>query len=121
MKRVMLALLVVAFVNSPAARAEYIGTISSQAGYTLEVVASASVNVSITILSVVRGRIEVDDVFTSNGNVPPFHIAISRSAERGILLIDTQNGLATIRITGNGGLHEVTANLEARIVFDITP
>ena len=119
MKKVMLAVLVVAFVQSPAAEAEYLGTISDQTGYTFEISASASVTTSVTFLSVVRGRLEVDDVMTVNGNLPPIPITISRSAERGILLIETRDGSALIRING-GVLQEFSANPDVRIVFDVT-
>ncbi len=64
MKKVILAVLVVAFVVSTAAEAAYIGTISRQGGYTIEIVAGANVTTSVTFLSVVRGRLEVDDVMT---------------------------------------------------------
>jgi hypothetical protein len=103
MKKVMLAVLVVPFVQSPASEAAYASTISRQAGYTLEIVASAGVTTSVTFLSVVRGRLEVDNVVTRSGNLEPMLITISRSAERGILLVDTQGGSALIRI--NGDIH----------------
>jgi hypothetical protein len=119
MKKVMLAVLVAAFVQSPAAEAAYAGTISRQTGYTFEIVTGGSVTTTVTFLSVVRGRLEVDDVITDNGSLPPIPIAISRSAERGILLIDTRGGSALIRI--NDGIpREFNADPEVRIVFDIT-
>jgi hypothetical protein len=118
-EKLMLAVLVAALVQSPAAVAAYIGTISGQTGYTVEISAGASVTTSVTFLSVVRGRLEVDDVMTVNGNLPPIPITISRSAERGILLMDTQGGSALIRING-GVLQEFSANPDVRIVFDVT-
>jgi hypothetical protein len=118
MKKMMLALVVLALVRPPIAEAAYIGTISRQTGYTFEIAAASTVTTSVTFQSVVRGRLEVDNMITVTGNLPQIHVAISRAAERGILLIDTQGGVALIRI--NGVSQEIGANPEARAVFDIT-
>lgn len=118
LKRVILTVVVIASVQPPVAEAAYIGTISRQTGYTLEIVAAAGIKTSITFLSVVKGRLEVDHTITVTGNHHPVLVTVSRVAERGILLIDTQNGSSLVKI--NGGVpQEVTANPEARAVFDI--
>ena len=118
-KQGMLVLLVVMSSLPPVAHAEYLGTIDRQQGYTFEIVTGASVTTSITFISVVKGQLKVDNVVSANGSVPPQVVTISRSAERGILLIDTRGGSSLIRINSNGS-HEFNADPGNRIVFDIT-
>lgn len=83
--------------------------------------ANNSVTTSVTFLSVDTGRLIVDGVMTVTGSLLRVNITISKSAERGILMVDTQGGSALFTITDEGGLpQEVQANPEVRVVFDIT-
>jgi hypothetical protein len=59
-----------------------------------------------------------DDMITVRGNQPPRQIAISRQAERIILLVDPRGGSALIRVNG-GVFQEVFPDPEARVVADI--
>ena len=118
LKKMMIVVVVIACMQPPTAEAAYLGAVSRQTGYTFEVAAVSTVTTSVTFLSVVRGRLEVDSTITVAGNFPTSRIAISRSAERVILLADTQGGIALVRINGVAG--EVGVNPEARIVFDVT-
>ena len=61
-----------------------------------------------------------DDMITVRGNLLPRQIAISRQAERIILLVDTRGGSALIRVNG-GVFQEVFADPEARVVADVVP
>jgi hypothetical protein len=120
LKKVFLGLLLAAFVRPPVAEAAYLGTINRQGGYTFEMTTGASVTWSATFLSVVRGRLEVTNMISGNGNLPPITVPISRSAERGIVLVDTLGGSALVRINDGGSLSEFSANPDIRIVFDLT-
>jgi hypothetical protein len=120
MKKLMLALITAAFLHSPAAKAAYIGTFTAGSFYSLEISALSNVTTAVTFMSVVRGRLQIDDVITVNGNLPPTSIPVPAHADRVILLADTRGGSALIRV--NGGVpQEVSANPEARIVADVVP
>ena len=58
--------------------------------------------------------------YCEGGNLLPRQIAISRQAERIILLVDARGGSALIRVNG-GVFQEVFADPEARVVADIVP
>jgi hypothetical protein len=118
MKNLMFALVTAALLHVPSAKAVYVGTFTAGGFYSFEVVATSAVDTAVTFMSVVRGRLQVDDMIAFNGNLSPIQIAISRQAERIILLIDTRGGAALIRV--NGGVpQEVTANPEARAIADV--
>jgi hypothetical protein len=71
-------------------------------------------------MSVVRGRLQIDNMIAGNGSLPPANIAVPTRADRVILLIDTRGGSALIRV--NGGVpQEISANPEARIAADVVP
>jgi hypothetical protein len=118
-KRLTLALLFAALVHATVADAEYLGTVNRQTGYTLEIVAPPEVTLSVNFLSVVRGRLEVDNMITVRGSSPPVQVTISKSAERIILEGDTEGGGALIRIVNAGTVQEVSVNPEARVVYDV--
>jgi hypothetical protein len=120
MKKLMFALAIAAFLYGPTAKAVYVGTFTAGSLYSFEVVANSGVETAVTFLSVVRGRLQLDDVVTVNGNLPLRSIPIPAHADRVILLIDTRGGLALIRV--NGGVpQEVGADPEARVVADVVP
>jgi uncharacterized protein YfiM (DUF2279 family) len=120
MKKLMFTLAIAALLHVPTARAAYVGTFAAGSFYTFEVLAGAGVETAVTFMSVVRGRLQVDDMMTFVGNAAPRQIMISRQAERIILLIDMRGGSSLIRV--NGGVpQEVTANPEARVVADVVP
>jgi hypothetical protein len=136
MKRLLTSIVLIAALALDPIRAEaaYLGSVT-QSGYWIELVAGAGDTTSITFMSVVRGRLEIDDMWTVTGNVPPVHRAISRAAERIILQIDTKSstpnqlGFALIAIdTGSGATcfgggsptcREYVATDEARAVMDV--
>jgi hypothetical protein len=120
MKKLMFALIIAALVHGPVAKAAYIGTFAAGSFYSLEIAANNSVETAVTFMSVVRGRLEVDNVFTQVGNLASINIPVPARAERVILLIDTRGGSALIRV--NGGVpQEVQANPEVRVVADVVP
>ena len=120
MKKLMFALVIAAFLHVPTAKAVYIGTFTAGSFYSFEVATSASVEWAVTFMSVVRGRLQVDNTITGNGNFPPINVSVSAHADRIILLVDTRGGSALIRV--NGGVpQEVFANPEARVVADVVP
>jgi hypothetical protein len=120
MKKLMFTLAIVTLLYGPTARAEYIGTFTAGSFYTFEVSTLANVEWTVTFTSVVRGRLQVDNVITGNGNLPVTNIPVPAHADRVILLVDTRGGSAQIRLNG-GVLQEFTANPEARIVADVVP
>lgn len=120
MKKLMFTLAVAALLHIPTVKAAYVGTFTAGSFYTFEVIAGAGVETAVTFMSVVRGRLQVDDMMTFVGNAAPRQIMISRQAERIILLIDVRGGSSLIRV--NGGVpQEVSANPEARVVADVVP
>ena len=120
MKKLMLALVSAALLHGPTAKAAYIGTFTAGGFYSFEVVAPSGVETAVTFMSVVRGRLQVDNMITFNGNLPATNMPVPTRAERIILLLDTRGGLALIRV--NGGVpQEVGADPEARVVADVVP
>jgi len=120
MKKLMFALVIAAFLHVPTAKAAYIGTFTAGSFYSFEIAAVAVVEWTVTFTSVVRGRLQVDNVITGNGNLPVTNIPVPAHVDRVILLVDTRGGSALIRV--NGGVpQEVVANPEARVVADVVP
>lgn len=120
MKKLIFALITAALLHGPTANGAYIGTFSAGGSYSFEVLAGVGVETAVTFMSVVRGRLQVDNVITAVGNFPPTSIPVPVRADRVILLVDTRFGSALIRL--NGGVpQEVTANPEARLVADVVP
>jgi hypothetical protein len=120
MKKFMFALIIATLLHVPNAKAVYIGTFTAGSFYTFEIVSSGSVEWAVTFMSVVRGRPQIDNVISGNGNFPPINIPVPAHANRVILLVDTRNGSAVIRI--NGGVpQEVFTDPEARVVADVVP
>jgi hypothetical protein len=120
MKKLMFTLVIAAFLSAPTAKAAYVGTFTAGSSYSFEIVTGAGIEIAVTFMSVVRGRLLVDDVITAGGNLPPINVPIPAHADRVILLIDTRGGSALIKVNG-GVLQEVTANPEARVVADVVP
>jgi hypothetical protein len=119
MKKLIFAVITAALLHVPTAKAAYIGTFTGNS-YLFEVVAPSGVETAVTFMSVVRGRLQVDNIITFNGNLPTTMIPLPTRADRIILLIDTRGGLALIRV--NGGVpQEVGADPEARVVADVVP
>jgi hypothetical protein len=120
MKKLMFALVITALVHVPTAKAAYIGTLTAGSSYSFEISTGASVTTAVTFMSVIRGRLQIDDVITVNGNLSPTNIPVPAHADRVILLVDTRGGSTLIRV--NGGVpQEVSANPEARVVADVVP
>jgi hypothetical protein len=120
MKNLMFALITVVLLHGSGARAEYIGTFTAGSFYTFEISTGLNVETAVTFMSVARGRLQVDNVITASGNMPPTNIPVPARAERVILLIDTRGGSALIRVNG-GVLQEFSANPEIRLVADVVP
>ncbi len=120
MKKLMFALVIVGLLYGAIVKAAYIGTFTADGFYSFEVAATGSVTTSVTFTSVVRGRLQIDDVITVNGSLPPTNIPVPAHAERVILLADTRGGSALIRVN-RGVPQEVSANPEARLVADVVP
>jgi len=120
--KVILGLLVATLARPPIAEAAYLGTVSSQDGYQFEMVTGANVSWSVTFLSVVRGKLVVDNVITGNGGTARMAVTVSRTAERLILLLDTRGGSAALRMFVGGNQVEIIAdeNSDSRAVFDVT-
>ena len=121
MKKLMLTLLIAASLHGPTAKAAYVGTFTAGSSYSFEIVANSGVEWAVTFTSVVRGRLQVDDMMTGNGNLPLTNIPVPARAERVILLIDTRGGLALIRIISEGVPREVGADPEVRVIADVVP
>jgi hypothetical protein len=120
MKKLMFALIIASLPHIPSTKGAYIGTFTAGSFYSFEISATVNVETAVTFMSVVRGRLQIDDVITVNGNLPPTSIPVPPHAERVILLADTRGGSALIRV--NGGVpQEVAANPEARVVADVVP
>jgi hypothetical protein len=120
MQKFMFALITAAFLHVPTAKAEYIGTFTAGSFYSFEIVSSGSVEWAVTFMSVVRGRLQIDNLISGNGNFPVTNIAVPARADRVILLVDTRGGSAIIRV--NGGVpQEISADPEARAVADVVP
>jgi hypothetical protein len=121
MKKLMLALVTAALLHVPTAQAAYIGTFTAGGSYTVEVVTGASVEWAVTFMSVVRGRLQIDNVISGNGSFPPLNIPVPAHADRAMLLIDTRNGSALIRVVSGDVPQEFSANPEIRLVADVVP
>ena len=120
MKKLLLALVIAALLDVPSSKAAYIGTFAAGSFYSFEIAANNSVETAVTFMSVVRGRLQVDNVITANGNLPPTNIPVPARAERVVLLVETRGGSALIRV--NGGVpQEFVANPEIRLVADVVP
>jgi hypothetical protein len=120
MKKLMFALVIATLLHVPSAKAAYIGTFTAGSFYTFEISTLANVDTAVTFMSVVRGRLQVDDAITVSGNLPQTNIAIPAHAARIILVVDTRGGSSLIRV--NGGVpQEIPANPEARVVADVFP
>lgn len=120
MKKLMFAPIIASLLQVPTAKAAYIGTLTTGSSYSFEIVTGASQEWAVTFMSVVRGRLQIDDTITGNGSLPPTNIPVPAHADRVILLIDTRNGSALIRVNG-GVLQEFSANPEIRLVADVVP
>ena len=120
MKKLMFTFVIAALLHAPVAKAVYIGTFAAGSFYTFEISTGLNVETAVTFMSVVRGRLQVDNVITASGNLPQTNIPVPAHANRVILLIDARGGSALIRV--NGGVpQELSANPEARVVADIVP
>jgi hypothetical protein len=120
MKKLIFALVTAALLHVPSAKAVYMGTFTAGSFYSFEIATGASVTTAVTFMSVVRGRLQVDNIITVNGSTQPTNIPVPVRAERVVLLIDTRGGSTLIRV--NGGVpQEVSANPEARVVADVVP
>jgi nucleoid-associated protein YgaU len=120
MKKLMFALVTAALLHVPIAKGAYIGTFTAGSFYSLEISAVANITTAVTFMSVVRSRLQIDNIITVNGSTQPTNIPVPAHADRVILLIDTRSGSALIRV--NGGVpQEVAANPEARVVADVVP
>jgi len=120
MKKLMLALVTAALLHAPIAEAAYIGTLTAGSSYSFEIVTGGGVVTAVTFMSVVRGRLQIDNVITVTGSTLPTNIPVPAHADRVILLADTRGGGSLIRVNG-GLLQEVSANPEARLVADVVP
>lgn len=109
MKKLMLAVVTVALLHVPSAKGAYIGTFTAGGSYSFEVVANSGVETAVTFMSVVRGRLQIDDVITVNGSLMT-NIAVPDRADRVILLIDTRGGLSLIRV--NGAFHRKLGQIQ---------
>jgi hypothetical protein len=107
-------------LHVPSAKGVYIGTFTAGSFYSLEVVTAGNVATAITFMSVVRGRVQIDNMITVDGSLPPTSIPVPAHADRVILLVDTRGGSALIRVNG-GAPQEVSANPEARVIADVVP
>lgn len=122
MKKLIFALVIAALLHVPTVKAEYLGTFTASSFYSFEISAGINVETAVTFMSVVRGRLQVDDVITVSGNLPETNISIPAHAERIILLVDTRGGPSLIRVRVNGGgLQEFSADSEVRLVADVVP
>ena len=122
MKKLIFVVVAAALLHVPNAKAVYIGTFTAGGFYSVDVVAISLVETAVTVMSVVRGRLQVDDVITVSGNLPETNISIPAHAERIILLVDTRGGPSLIRVRVNGGgLQEFSADSEVRLVADVVP
>jgi hypothetical protein len=102
------------------AKAGYFGEITSQGGYTFETVATSSVTTSVTVVAVVRDRLEIDRVITVTGDLTTFNLAIPKLAEQMILLADTRGGSSPNRVGDDRAPpQEQQAYWEVRVVFDV--
>jgi hypothetical protein len=120
MKKLIFPLVTAALLHVPSAKGAYIGTFTAGSSYSFEVVAGAGVETAVTFMSVVRGRLQIDDVITVNGSLQPTNIPVPAHAERVVLLVDTRGGSALIIVNG-GVLQGVSANPEARVIADVVP
>jgi hypothetical protein len=119
-RKVIFALVIAALLQVPTAKAEYIGTFTAGSFYSFEISTGLNVETAVTFMSVVRGRLQVDDVITVSGNLLPTNISVPAHAERVILVVDTRGGSSLIRVNG-GVLQEFSANPEVRLVADVVP
>jgi hypothetical protein len=120
MKKLMFALITAVLLHAPSAKAAYVGTFTANSFYSFEIIAGGSVEWAVTFTSIVRGRLQVDNFIAGSGNFPVTNIPVPIRADRVLLLIDTRNGSAQIRVNG-GVLQEVIADPEARLVADVFP
>jgi hypothetical protein len=120
MKKLIFALIAAALLHSPPAKAAYVGTFIS-GSYSFEIITTSSVETAVTFMSVVRGRLQIDDIIAVSGSLSARSISVPAHAERLILLIDTRNGSALVRIISDGVPQEIQANPEARLVADVVP
>jgi hypothetical protein len=119
-KKIMFTLITAALLHGPTAKAAYVGTFTAGSSYSFEIVAAGGIETAVTFMSVVRGRLQIDNIITAIGNLQPTNILVPARAERIVLLVDTRGGSALIKV--NGGVpQEVTANPEARVVADVVP
>jgi hypothetical protein len=72
-------------------------------------------------MSVVRGRLQVDNVITVSGSLSPTNVPVPAHADRIILLADTRGGSSIIRVINGGVPQEVQAYPEARLIADVVP
>jgi hypothetical protein len=120
MKKLIFALIIAALLHVPSIKGAYIGTFTAGSFYSFEIVATGGVTTAVAFMSVVRGRLQIDNIVTVNGSLVPANVPVPAHAERIILLADTRGGGAQIRV--NGGVpQEVTAAPEARLVADVVP
>jgi hypothetical protein len=120
MKKLMFALIIASLVHLPIAKGAYIGTFTAGSFYSFEIATGGGVETAVTFMSVVRGRLQIDNIITVNGSTQPTNIPVPAHANRVILLVDARGGSTLIRV--NGGVpQEVSANPEARVVADVVP
>jgi hypothetical protein len=123
MEKVIFALVTAVLLHSPMAKAEYIGTFTAGSFYSFEIAAGGSDEWAVTFMSVVRGRLQVDNMIAGNGNLPPTNIHVPAHADRVILLVDTNEypHSVLIRVISGGVFQEVLAQQHARLVADVVP
>jgi hypothetical protein len=120
MNKLIFALVTAALLHCPIAKAAYVGTFTAGSSYSFEILAGGGVETAVTFMSAARGRLQVDNMITAVGNLPPTNIPVPSRADLVVLLIDTRGGSSIIIV--NGGVpQEVVANPEARVVADVVP
>jgi hypothetical protein len=120
MKKLMFAFVTAALLSGPFAKAAYVGTFTG-GSYSFEILATSSVQTAVTFMSVVTVPLQIDNMVAVNGSLSATNVPVRPHADRIILLADTRDGAALIRITSGGVPQEVQANPEARLVADVVP
>lgn len=124
MTRRLLALIAaVILMVAPAAQADYVGPLVQAVGFTIEVITTS--RVALTVLYVTdRGTLIVDsiDVYDGSSGTPPPPVTynIPKRTSRAILIIDAlTNESGTVKLTSGANLFQVVANPSATIQFEV--
>jgi len=118
MQKLMLAVLIAAMVHIPTAEASYIGSLNSDFPYTLEVTTTS--RVAVTILFVVKGRLDVEEILVFDSTSPALTRTIPPRVDRIIFMADASpNGNGVVKISqGTTTRFEVPVNPHDAIVVD---